>query len=92
MAGEIVFTGPIFGFKMRPALRAAGEREAALLEQFDLTPDDFRALRAPGSRRPAILQLADLTIAEVDDGLQFNFTLPSGAYATTVMREFMQND
>ena len=91
-AGEIVFTGPIFGFKMRPALRAAGEREAALLEQFDLTPDDFRALRAPGSRRPAILQLADLTVAEVEEGLQFSFTLPSGAYATTVMREFMQND
>lgn len=92
MAGEIVYTGPIFGFKMRPALRAAGKRETALLEQFDLTPDDFRALRAPGSRRPAILQLADLTIAEAEDGLQFSFTLPSGAYATTVMREFMQND
>ena len=92
MAGEIIFTGPIFGFKMRPAQQAAGEREATLLKQFDLTPADFRPLRAPGSRRPAILRLADLTIAEVDDGLQFTFTLPSGAYATTVMREFMQND
>ena len=90
--GEIVYTGPIFGFKMRSALQAAGEREAALLEQFELTPEDFRPLRAPGSRRPAMLRLADLTIAEVAEGLQFSFTLPSGAYATTVMREFMQND
>jgi tRNA pseudouridine13 synthase len=92
MAGEIVFTGPIFGFKMRSAVQTAGEREAALLGQFDLTPEDFRPLRAPGSRRPAFFRLADLTIAEVDEGLQFSFTLPSGAYATTVMREFMQND
>ena len=92
MAGEIVFTGPIFGFKMRPATQAAGKREADLLEQFDLTSEDFRPLRAPGSRRLAIVRLVDLTIAEMADGLQFRFTLPSGAYATTVMREFMQND
>ena len=87
-AGEIVYTGPIFGFKMKPAMHAAGEKEAALLRQFSLAPEDFRQFRSPGSRREAILNLTDLTLAEVDDGLRLTFTLPSGAYATTVLREF----
>lgn len=87
-AGEIVYTGPIYGFKMKPAMQAAGEREAALFRQFGFTPEDFRQYRSPGSRREAILSLTDLTLAEVDDGLRLAFTLPSGAYATTVLREF----
>ena len=87
-AGEIFYTGPIYGFKMKPAMDAAGEREAALLVQFSLTPEDFRRFRSPGSRREAILNPMDLEVSEVDDGLRFTFTLPSGAYATTVLREF----
>ena len=87
-AGEIVYTGPIYGFKMKPAMDAAGEKEAALFRQFNLAPEDFRPFRSPGSRREAILNLTDLALAEVDDGLRLTFTLPSGAYATTVLREF----
>ena len=86
--GAIVYTGPIFGFKMKPATQTAGQQEAALLDDFGFTADNFRPLRAPGSRREAILHLTDLTIVEVEEGLQFSFTLPSGAYATTVLREF----
>ena len=75
-AGEIVYTGPIYGFKMKAALDAAGEREAALIAQFGLTPEDFRRFRSPGSRREAILYPPDLEISEVEDGLRFAFTLP----------------
>lgn len=88
-AGEIVTTGPIYGFKMKPAQDAAGAVEAVLLERFGLTPEAFRRLRAPGSRREAILNPTDLEIEAVDEGLKFGFSLPSGAYATTVLREFM---
>ena len=35
-----------------------------------------------------ILNLDDLAIVKVPQGLEFTFTLPSGAYATTVLREF----
>lgn len=87
-SGEIVYTGPIYGFKMRSAEDEAGGRETALLDRFDLCAEDFRPLRAPGSRRPAILIPSDLTVAEVAEGICFTFTLPSGAYATTVLREF----
>lgn len=90
-AGEISYTGPIYGFKMKPATEAAGDREAALLQRFGLIPENFRRLRSPGSRREAILNLSDLEIAQVDDGLRFTFTLPSGAYATTVLREFTKS-
>ncbi len=87
-AGEIVTTGPIYGFKMKPAMDAASEREANLLERFGLTLEDFRPFRSPGSRREAILLLTDLEITEAEGGLRFTFTLPAGAYATTVLREF----
>ena len=90
--GAIVYTGPIFGFKMKPAAQVAGERETALLDEFGITTEDFRPLRAPGSRREAILNLSDLTITEAPQGLQFSFTLPAGAYATTVLREFIKPD
>jgi tRNA pseudouridine13 synthase len=89
--GAIVYTGPMYGFKMKPAQRLAGEREAALLNRFALTADDFRPLRAPGSRREAILNPTKLEIRETADGLQFAFTLPAGAYATTVLREFTRS-
>jgi len=87
-AGEIVYTGPIYGYKMKPAVDVAGEKEAALFRQFGFATEDFRPFRSPGSRREAILNLTDLTFAEVEEGLRLTFSLPSGAYATTVLREF----
>ncbi len=89
-AGEIVYTGPIYGYKMRDANHVAFERETTLLNDFGFSPGTFRPFRAPGSRREAILRPQDLNIAEAAEGLRFSFTLPSGAYATTVLREFMK--
>ncbi|MDL2274596.1 tRNA pseudouridine(13) synthase TruD [Desulfosarcina sp. OttesenSCG-928-G10] len=86
---EIIYTGPMYGFKMKPAQADAGARETELLNRFGFTLDDFRRFRAPGSRREAILFLSDLEIRPVEENLEFSFTLPSGAYATTVLREFM---
>ena len=85
---EIVYTGPIFGHKMKRAAKAAGAAEDRVLEQFGLSLPAFKPLRAGGSRRAARLYLDDLTIEPVREGLRLSFTLPSGAYATTVLREF----
>jgi tRNA pseudouridine13 synthase len=87
-AREITYTGPIFGHKMMSAIGPAGDCENRLLQRFGLDLEVFKPLRAPGSRRPAILYLHDLTVKPVIEGLEFAFTLPSGAYATTVLREF----
>jgi tRNA pseudouridine13 synthase len=89
-AGEIIYTGPMFGFKMKRSAGKAAKLEAKILDRFDLTLEDFRRFRAPGSRREAILLPPDLDICEVEEGLKFSFTLPSGAYATTILREFMR--
>ncbi len=87
-ARQIQYTGPIYGYKMMAAAGPAGEHENLLLKRFALDPAAFKPLRAPGSRRAACLHLHDLAVEPCDEGLQFTFTLPSGAYATTVMREF----
>jgi len=85
---QIVYTGPIFGHKMRPAGGQAEEYERRILKRFGFSPDMFKPLRAAGSRRSAIIYLDDLTIDRVPEGLRFTFSLPSGAYATNVLREF----
>lgn len=85
---KIIYTGPIFGYKMRPAGDQAGRHEHRLLESFGLGVEAFRPLKAAGSRRSAVLHLEDLTVEPASEGLRFRFTLPSGAYATTLLREF----
>lgn len=86
--GEILYTGPIFGHKMKAAAHLAGRREEALLAHFSLRAAMFKPLRAPGTRRAGLIRLADLSVRAADQGLVFKFTLPAGAYATTVLREF----
>ncbi|MBI5063980.1 MAG: tRNA pseudouridine(13) synthase TruD [Desulfatitalea sp.] len=88
--GAIAYTGPIFGPKMMAAADSAGEHEAAVLAAYTLTNDDFKRLKAPGSRRRAILAMEDLSVQPDEQGLLFTFSLPPGAYATNVLREFMR--
>ena len=90
-AGRIAYTGPIYGYKMMSAAGAAGDREKELLGRFGLSADAFKPLRATGSRRAATIHLDDLTIHPIPQGVEFTFTLPAGAYATTVMREFIRS-
>jgi tRNA pseudouridine13 synthase len=86
----IVYTGPMFGAKMMWAEDREAEHEIRTIEALGLDPDAFKCLKSPGTRRPALLHLEDLCIEPASTGLLFTFALPSGAYATTVMREFMR--
>jgi tRNA pseudouridine13 synthase len=56
------------------------------------TEEDLARARLTGSRRTAQLFLDDLAITPAGEDLRFDFTLPKGAYATTVLREFMKTD
>ncbi len=87
---QIIYMGPIYGHKMMAAAHIAGDYEAQILSAVDLDPQAFRPLRAPGSRRAALLYLHDLVIQLDEAGLLYTFSLPSGAYATSVLREFMR--
>ncbi|RME07394.1 MAG: tRNA pseudouridine(13) synthase TruD [Deltaproteobacteria bacterium] len=92
LAGEISYTGPLFGYKMRPATGKPGEIETHLLSEEGISPQMLRKARLPGSRRAARLLVANLTFRPIPQGLEFSFTLPKGAYATVVLREFMKNE
>jgi tRNA pseudouridine13 synthase len=90
--GEIVPTGPIFGWKMQ---RPAGQVEAAemaVLHAEELTLDSFRRLGgiAEGTRRPYLVQVADAHWLVEGSSVELSFTLPAGSYATVLLDEVMK--
>ena len=93
-ARETVLTGPMFGPKMKPAQHEPAVREQRILAAAGLTLDAFRRFGqlAEGTRRPLLIWPEDLQVLATADGLLFEFSLPSGAYATVVLREFMKID
>ncbi len=92
--GETVISGPMFGLKMRHPTGEAADRELAALAVFGLTPGSFAAWRKllPGTRRPLLAVARDLTIKAAEPGLRLRFELNRGAYATSLLREFMKNE
>ena len=85
---EISAALPLFGKKARVSEGDAGVLEGRLLSEFGLTYERFR--RIPGARRISRIRLDDAALTPVEDGYTVEFTLPKGAYATSVMREFMK--
>jgi tRNA pseudouridine13 synthase len=98
LVGELCATGPMFGDRMRrPAeATAAAEREDAVLAGAGLARDSFAAVRAiaEGTRRDAAIAIGEPRVsidrASTGDAVAVAFALPSGAYATAVMREIMK--
>jgi tRNA pseudouridine13 synthase len=90
--GEITYTGPIYGYRMLWANGRPGEMERMLLDEEGVTQGLLKRARLDGSRRPARLLVDDLKIESHLDELLFTFTLPKGAYATTLLREFMKTE
>lgn len=90
---EISPTGPLFGCKMKlPAGRPLAMEEA-LLRAEGLTPADFGlpgGLRLEGERRPLRVPLGGPDMQPDGDGVVLEFSLPKGAYATSVLREIMK--
>lgn len=89
-AQETTITGPMFGPKMKRPSGLPAEREARILAQSGLTMDQFAQSPSllSGTRRPYLIWPSDLQVTQEADGLRFRFTLPSGVYATTLLREF----
>ncbi len=73
----------------------AAEREDVILTDAGLARDSFAAVRAiaEGTRRDAAIPITGTAVAAADDvTIEVAFTLPGGAYATTVMRELMKTE
>lgn len=85
---EISATLPLYGKKIKQSAAQAGELEQQVLERFGLRWIQFAGRH--GDRRLSRLPFADATLTQNDDGYTVSFTLPKGAFATTVLRELMK--
>ena len=90
--GEIVATGPMFGWKMPRPEGEVDAAEKAVLAAEGLTLDGFRRLGgiAEGTRRPFSVPVSDAQWWVEGPTVELSFTLPSGSYATVLLDEVMK--
>lgn len=82
---EITALLPLHGRKVKISQGDPGRREEEALAELGLTWSDLTSRR--GDRRPSRVLLREAKVEETAEGLRLTFTLPKGAYATTVLRE-----
>ncbi len=90
-SGDVHLTGPIFGPKARATSAEAAALELSLIEELGLDADAREKLArlAPGTRRDLIAKVENLELRWTGVGrLELEFSLPSGSYATEVIRQF----
>ena len=87
---EISFTTPIYGPKMWDAEAESGELERAVLAESGLDIDSLAKAKMMGTRRLGRILLDDLSVGQNGTDIVVQFSLPKGAFATTVLREFMK--
>ena len=88
--GRAFVTAPLVGTDTEFADGEPGDIERAVLADLDIDPADFSLpgdFDSSGTRR-AVLLRPDLTVER--DPLAFEFALPSGSYATVVLREYLK--
>ena len=88
---------PLFGYESSFSPGIAGEIEKTVLEEEGISFDQFKIPSMPelssrGFLRDAFIEIdPDFEIRDVQNVL-VRFSLPTGSYATVVMREFMKTD
>jgi tRNA pseudouridine13 synthase len=90
---EISATGPMFGRKMLLPQGAQAILEDGVLAAAGLCRELFSQegpLRLEGERRPLRVSLGNPVVRREEDDLVLEFSLPKGAYATSVLREIMK--
>jgi tRNA pseudouridine13 synthase len=96
-AFEISPTGPLIGYRVSMPEGTPLEIEQAVLAEFQLTAADFRKpgrLKVKGARRATRVKPTDVDLSggvdEHGPHVTLAFTLPSGAFATVLLREIMK--
>jgi tRNA pseudouridine13 synthase len=89
---HVLPTGPMPGYKMRPAQAQAAELEAVVLADLGLAEANWRQLGklGQGTRRPLAVRVSDFDVAAHSDGVKISFALPSGSYATVLAARVME--
>ena len=65
----------------------AGKAMRAQLRADGVSSESFRRLGVKGATREAVVSAGGFSFARCEDGFVLDFALPSGAYATTLLRE-----
>lgn len=90
---EISPTGPMFGPDMRWPEGEELAIEQALWAQTGVSDDALSRLRKllPGTRRVARIRPGGLRVDRYPQGIELEFSLPKGAYATVILRELLKD-
>jgi tRNA pseudouridine13 synthase len=93
LGGDIALTGPLPGPKLRPAATSeALDLERSVLGELGLGEKELEALaeHAPGTRRDLVVRPEHGDVQIEGDRIRISFELPSGSYATEVLREMLR--
>ena len=91
--GRAFVTAPLVGTETELGDGEPGEIEREVLADAGIEPGDFALpgeFDSAGTRR-AVLLRTDLDVTFADGDLRFAFALPSGSYATVLLREFTKS-
>ena len=90
---EISATGPMPGLEMRAPRDESHSFEEKVLSDLSVAKIDWSRAKkvASGTRRPIRVPIKNVALEKKEDGCQLSFSLPSGAYATSVLRELRKD-
>lgn len=101
--GKMLLAIPLAGFKQKISQGVQGEIEKAVLEEEEVTPENFKIKGLPklslrGDLRAALSRVKGFSVHEVSrdeinagkNKVVIGFMLYRGSYATIVLREFMK--
>ncbi len=96
---EISPTGPMYGYKMIQPIGVPARIESEVMAESGITIDDFvsdAAQKTRGARRAFRFRPENIVVSNgVDQNgsyIELQFQLPSGCYATTLIREITKNN
>lgn len=94
---EVHATAPLYGTKVPLAGGMVGEIEQNILNKEGIKLEDFKCPKTPklgshGLRRAIRFKIWDVSAVKTLEGIQTEFSIPKGCYATAVLREIMKKD
>ncbi len=90
-AGDLHPTGPLWGCGRLESGAQVAERETAIATGFGELSGGLVQAGVDHARRPLRLRLKDADWELQDDSVWLSFTLPRGAFATSVLRELFRH-
>ena len=88
-AGDVPAALPLIGSAVDApdATTPAGRAMRAQLRADGVSSESFRRLGVKGATREAVVTAGAFSFSRLEGGFELSFELPSGAYATTLLRE-----